>query len=146
MNSSTGDDAELFSAFPSRLLSLNDVSARLGVSPKVVRRLVSAGHLRATFIGRMVRVRPMDLNHYMELARAAGDSLTLEEVAARLNVSTNSVRKLIAAGHLRGTRDARMLPGGASARGGGLRVRQADLDAFLASTVTHEPQVLPPHD
>lgn len=51
-----------------RTLGLPEVGEQLDVSPKTVRRLIAAGLLRGTFVGRQVRVRPEDLENYLESA------------------------------------------------------------------------------
>ncbi|WP_395690357.1 helix-turn-helix domain-containing protein [Nocardioides sp.] len=58
-------------AFPlsyKRTLTLEDAGKQLEVSAKTVRRLIAAGHLRGTYIGRQVRVRPEDLDAYLDSA------------------------------------------------------------------------------
>lgn len=51
-------------------MTLSEVAEALGVSVKTVRRLIAGGHLRGTFIGRKVLVRPADLDAYLEAASA----------------------------------------------------------------------------
>ena len=46
-------------------LTLDEAGAQLGVSAKTVRRLIAGRHLRGTFVGRQVRVRPEDLAEYL---------------------------------------------------------------------------------
>ncbi len=48
-----------------RLLRLGDVADRLAVSRSMVWKLVALGHLPAIRIGRAIRVRPDDLDHYL---------------------------------------------------------------------------------
>jgi excisionase family DNA binding protein len=50
------------------LLTLMEVGDQLNVSAKTVRRLIAAGHLRGTFVGRQVRVRPQDLAEFLATA------------------------------------------------------------------------------
>ncbi|WP_151083868.1 helix-turn-helix domain-containing protein [Nocardioides cynanchi] len=52
------------------LLTLEMAGDQLGVSAKTVRRLIAAGHLRGTFVGRQVRVRPEDLAEFLASAAA----------------------------------------------------------------------------
>jgi excisionase family DNA binding protein len=49
-----------------RTLTLEETGDQLDVSAKTVRRLIAAGHLRGTFVGRQVRVRPEDLDIYLD--------------------------------------------------------------------------------
>jgi len=49
-----------------RTLTLEEAGEQLDVSAKTVRRLIAAGHLRGTFVGRQVRVRPEDLDFYLD--------------------------------------------------------------------------------
>ena len=46
-------------------LTLDEAGEQLDVSAKTIRRLIAAGHLRGTFVGRQVRVRPEDLSEYL---------------------------------------------------------------------------------
>lgn len=48
-----------------RILTLAEAGDQLGVSSKTIRRLIAANHLRGTYIGRQVRVRPEDLDSYL---------------------------------------------------------------------------------
>lgn len=58
--------------------------------------------------------------------------LQVEDVAARLSISTKTVRRLIAAGKLRAIRLGRRA----------LRVSEADLQAYLAGTTNRPPGAL----
>ncbi len=49
-----------------RLLTLDDVCDRLQVSDATIRRLVRDGELKVVRIGRAVRVRPEDLDDFIE--------------------------------------------------------------------------------
>jgi excisionase family DNA binding protein len=49
-----------------RLLTLDDVCDRLQVSDATIRRLVRDGDLKVVRIGRAVRVRPEDLDAFIE--------------------------------------------------------------------------------
>lgn len=48
-----------------RLLCLAEVAALLAVSIPTVRRRIHSGDLRALRIGRLLRVRPQDLDAYL---------------------------------------------------------------------------------
>ena len=48
-----------------RLLTVNDVAARLQVHPITVRRHIKAGKLRAVRVGRSVRIREAALEEYL---------------------------------------------------------------------------------
>jgi len=47
------------------LLTIKEVAATLGASVKTVRREIDAGELPAVRIGRLIRVRPVDLRAYI---------------------------------------------------------------------------------
>ena len=49
-----------------RLLKIADVAERLAVSVTTVRRLIAAGKLQTVRIGRALRIRPDDLETYIE--------------------------------------------------------------------------------
>jgi len=49
----------------SKLLTLSDVADHLQVSRRTVERLVHAGKLEAVYIGRVVRVRPCDIDKFL---------------------------------------------------------------------------------
>ena len=51
-----------------RLLRIDDVATRLSVSRSMAWKLVALGQLRCLRIGRAVRVRPSDLEAYIEAA------------------------------------------------------------------------------
>jgi len=51
---------------PGRLLSTAAVAARLNVSPRTVARLVHRGVLRGVRVGRVIRIRPDDLEDFLE--------------------------------------------------------------------------------
>lgn len=48
------------------LLTLDEVAQRLKVSPSTARRLIRRGGLKTVRLGRLIRVRPADLNAYIE--------------------------------------------------------------------------------
>ena len=54
-----------------RLLRLEDIADRLAISRSMAWKLLATGELKAVRIGRAVRVRPADLEAYIE--RAAGE-------------------------------------------------------------------------
>lgn len=57
-----------------QLLTLQQVADRLQVSMSTVHRKVKAGELVVVKIGRNLRVRPEDLDAYIEASRKAGRS------------------------------------------------------------------------
>jgi len=58
---------------PMQLMTLRDVAFALQSSDSTVKRLVSSGDLTAVHVGRSVRVRPADLQQYIDdLADGAG--------------------------------------------------------------------------
>lgn len=58
------------------LLTVCDVSARLKISVRSVRRLIAEKKLRVLYIGRSVRVRPEDLSSFIEEAAKNGQEMT----------------------------------------------------------------------
>ena len=56
------------------LLTVEDVAQRLKVSPSTVRRLIRRGGLKTVRLGRLIRIRPADLNAYIERHIEAGGS------------------------------------------------------------------------
>lgn len=53
-------------------LDKKDVAARLGVSHRTVTRLIASGQLKALKVGAQVRVRPADLDRFVEQQAEAG--------------------------------------------------------------------------
>ena len=51
---------------PARLLRVNDVADRLSVAGVTVRRLISRGDLKAIRVGKAIRVRPEDVESYLQ--------------------------------------------------------------------------------
>ena len=54
---------------PEPLLTMQDVAEILNCSNKTVKRRVDAGDLPVIRDGRMVRVHPEDLNHYIKILK-----------------------------------------------------------------------------
>jgi excisionase family DNA binding protein len=54
---------------PPRLLSLPEVADRLGYSIKTLRRRIAAGELAVIRDGRLIRVRPENLERYIQQRR-----------------------------------------------------------------------------
>jgi excisionase family DNA binding protein len=54
---------------PARLLSLPEVAERLGYSIKTLRRRIATGELAIIRDGRLIRVRPEDLERYIQQRR-----------------------------------------------------------------------------
>jgi excisionase family DNA binding protein len=52
-----------------RLLRIDDVAERLSVSRSMAWKLVAIGELRSLRIGRAVRIRPEDLESYLDMAQ-----------------------------------------------------------------------------
>ena len=48
-----------------RLLRVDDIADRLAISRSMAWKLVSSGEMRSVRIGRVVRVRPADLDSYI---------------------------------------------------------------------------------
>ena len=55
---------------PKPYLTLEDVAARLAVSPMTARRLVTSGKLPGLRLGRVLRVAPEDMEAFLEQRRA----------------------------------------------------------------------------
>ncbi len=55
-----------------RLLRLEDVADRLAISKSMAWKLIALGQLQSVRIGRAVRVRPADLEAYLERAVREG--------------------------------------------------------------------------
>lgn len=112
---------------PELLLTVAEVAERLGVSLATVHNKISAGKLRAHLFGNQRRVRPEDLEAYLEAAEAerppAGeDWRTVRDLTHAANVGRAVVYRLIR----RGSLPARTF--------GGVRyVRGEDFDAFVRS-------------
>ena len=53
---------------PTRLLRIDDVAERLAVSRSMAWKLIAIGELKSLRIGRAVRVRPQDLEVFIEAA------------------------------------------------------------------------------
>jgi excisionase family DNA binding protein len=56
-----------------RLLRIDEVAERLAISRSMAWKIVTYGQLRAVRIGRAVRVRPADLEAYIEAAAAQSE-------------------------------------------------------------------------
>lgn len=57
-----------------KLLTIQETAGRLGLHPQTVRKIVKSGRLRVARIGRSIRIRPEDLEEFIESSRA-GSSL-----------------------------------------------------------------------
>ncbi len=64
----TGKSVDTVDAANQRLLRLDDISDRLAISRSMAWKLVAYGEIRSVRIGRAVRVRPADLDAYIESA------------------------------------------------------------------------------
>lgn len=54
------------------LLTIGRTAEVLAVSPRTVRRLIEAGDLTATRVGRQVRIHPADLQTFLQNSREIG--------------------------------------------------------------------------
>ena len=60
------------------LLRLPEVAERLQVSMPTVRRMVKDGRIKSIRVGRVIRVRPIDLESYIQTSiKAAGQATNL---------------------------------------------------------------------
>jgi excisionase family DNA binding protein len=57
-----------------RLLTTADVAQRLQVNQKTVRNWIKRGDLKAILYGRLVRIRPSDLDDFIARWRSRSDS------------------------------------------------------------------------
>ncbi|CAN5707564.1 hypothetical protein BH23CHL8_BH23CHL8_30450 [soil metagenome] len=55
-----------------RLLRIDEIADRLAISRSMAWKLIAIGHLRCVRIGRAVRIRPSDLEAYIERAADEG--------------------------------------------------------------------------
>lgn len=80
---------------PERLLSIEDVAERLGLSPLTVGDKLRAGALPGLKVGRLWRVREADLDAYVrELAEAAAPERAARQRKARAKAAkTNAATK-----------------------------------------------------
>jgi len=61
-----------------KLLRLTEVAERLDVSMPTVRRLVKDGRIKSIRVGRVIRVRPIDLESYIQTSiKVAGQATNL---------------------------------------------------------------------
>ena len=62
-----------------KLLRLTEVAERLDISMPTVRRLVKDGKIKAIRVGRVLRVRPLDLESYIQnsVNKVAGQATNL---------------------------------------------------------------------
>ena len=58
-------------------LSTNETARRLGLTPRTVYRFIDAGELPAYRIGRVIRVKVVDLEQFIESCRIVPGSLDL---------------------------------------------------------------------
>jgi len=49
-----------------QFLTIKDAAKSLGVVPLTIRRLIKAKKLKASLVGRRVRIRPTDLDKYLD--------------------------------------------------------------------------------
>jgi len=60
-----GKAVDAVNAGNARLLRIEDVAERLAISRSMAWKLVAFGHIRSLRIGRALRIRPQDLEHYL---------------------------------------------------------------------------------
>lgn len=69
MTTSTSSRRDASARPPAKLLTVEQTAARLNVCTKTVRRLITAGTLRALRVGRSIRVSEDDLQVYLARCR-----------------------------------------------------------------------------
>lgn len=58
-----------------QLLTIEQTATRLNCSPWTIRRLIARGELRASRIGRLIRIRPVDVERAMKpVTKLGGDA------------------------------------------------------------------------
>jgi excisionase family DNA binding protein len=57
-----------------KLLTIQETAGRLGLHPQTVRKIIKSGRLKVARIGRSIRIRPDDLEEFIENSQA-GSSL-----------------------------------------------------------------------
>lgn len=57
---------------PRPLLDIEEAARILGTSERMIRRLIAEGKLRRVKVGRWVRIRPEDLERFMDINTSTG--------------------------------------------------------------------------
>jgi excisionase family DNA binding protein len=66
MTTATEPKTETFNPMPEALLSVERLSAAWDVHPDSIKALIKAGALRASRVGRQLRIRPADAQAYLD--------------------------------------------------------------------------------
>jgi excisionase family DNA binding protein len=53
-----------------KLLTIQETAGRLGLHPQTVRKIIKSGRLRVARIGHSIRIRPEDLEEFIEQSQA----------------------------------------------------------------------------
>lgn len=127
----------IFALDTSVLHTIPETASRLGTSPKLVRKLVKSGELKATMLGKL-KVTDEEIKNYLH----KGDNnmsttitstnntkelspivYTVPELATLLHTTNTTVRSLIKCGHIR------------AMKLGEIKVSQQEVERFLNESV-----------
>lgn len=127
----------IFAPDTSVLHTIPETASRLGTSPKLVRKLVKSGELKATMLGKL-KVTDEEIKNYLH----KGDNnmsttitstnnteefspivYTVPELATLLHTTNTTVRSLIKCGHIR------------AMKLGEIKVSQQEVERFLNESV-----------
>lgn len=127
----------IFAPDTSVLHTIPETASRLGTSPKMVRKLVKSGELKATMLGKL-KVTDEEIKNYLH----KGDNnmsttitstnnteelspivYTVPELATLLHTTNTTVRSLIKCGHIR------------AMKLGEIKVSQQEVERFLNESV-----------
>jgi excisionase family DNA binding protein len=107
-----------------RLYASKEVSALLDISYQTLRRSIAKGSIKTVRVGRFVRIPAEEV---MRLMKGETTLLTVQEVAAMLQVSTFTVRALIKAGKIDAFRLADQGP---------FRIRESEMKRIAQEGIT----------
>lgn len=67
-----------YQLFPARLVAIKEVAQAMTVSVKTVYRLIEDGELPSFRIGKVIRIRPQDVDAYLNRVKASDESASLD--------------------------------------------------------------------
>ena len=127
----------IFAPDTSVLHTIPETASRLGTSPKLVRKLVKSGELKATMLGKL-KVTDEEIKNYLHKGdnnmsttitstnnteELAPIVYTVPELATLLHTTNTTVRSLIKCGHIR------------AMKLGEIKVSQQEVERFLNESV-----------
>lgn len=127
----------IFAPDTSVLHTIPETASRLGTSPKLVRKLVKSGELKATMLGKL-KVTDEEIKNYLHKGdnnmsttiTSTNDTkelspivYTVPELATLLHTTNTTVRSLIKCGHIR------------AMKLGEIKVSQQEVERFLNESV-----------